>query len=342
VKVSWPTQLETTSDVRSNTLIAPVTRLNDPSYGTILVSVLAAAGTGASGIPISVAFSGGGAAVSMLPTDADGCSYAFKVTPGTYAVSINKSGYISSDQKSTPSVSLQVKAGDTLSAQFSYDLAAKFNLNYASNFSSVPNKLLPNNLDTTFISTYGVFVNSTGTPSTLNLHPFSSGYTTIAGKYSTPIASTPSSAAVPGCLSPDPSSWPEGTVNGVVLAAGQQSPAVAAAPGQNATMNIPMGVFSLKYTGSDDRYFVAESAVPAAWTGDPGCDVPMKYVFSQKLTKNNTYNLALPYGSWKLSTASSSAGTGSLVGVVDSVLGGLLGGPAPTGTSFTLDPRVAK
>ena len=341
VKVTWPTKLERTSAVRSNTLIAPITRLNDPSFGTILVSVLAAAGTGASGIPVSVAFSGGGTAVSMDPTDSDGCSYAFKVTPGTYVVSINKSGYISSDQKASPTVSLQVKAGDTLSAQFSYDLAARFNLNYAANFPAVPNKLTPSNLDTTFISTYGVFVNSTGTPSTLNLHPFSSGYIPVAGRYSTPIAATSSSVAVPGCLSPDPSSWPEGTVNGVNLAAGQQAPAVAAAPGQTATMGIAMGLISLKYTGMSDRYFVAESVVPAASTGDPGCDVPMKYAYSQKLVLGNSYNLALPYGSWKLSTASNSSGTGTLVAVIDPIQG-LLGGPLLSAASFTLDPRVAK
>ncbi|MBG6055654.1 Tfp pilus assembly protein PilV [Salinibacterium sp. CAN_S4] len=340
VKVSWPTQISATQAVRANTLVAPVSRLNDPSFGTILVSVLAAAGTGASGVPISVAFSGGGAAVAMDPTDSDGCSYAFKVTPGTYVVSINKSGYISSDQKSSPSVSLEVKAGDTLSAQFSYDLAARFNLNYASNFPLVSNELRPNNLDTTFISTYGSFVNSTGTPSMLSLHPFSSGYTTIAGKYVTPIAATPSSAAVAGCLSPDPSSWPAGTVNGVNLAAGEQSPAVAAGPGLTANMNIPMGVFSLRYTGADDRYFVAESIAPSAGSGDPGCDVPMRYVFSEKLDDNKDYNLALPYGTWKLSTSNNSSGTGSLAGVVDSIVGALLGGPPPTATSFTLDPRV--
>jgi type II secretory pathway pseudopilin PulG len=345
VKVTWPTRLERTSPVRSNTLIAPVSRLNDPSLGTILVSALAAAGTGSSGIPVTVTRVSGGAAVTMDPTDFDGCSYAFQVTPGTYNIKLSKNNYISSSQETSPTTSVTVTAGGTVSAAFSYDNQAKFNLKYASNVPSAT-PLFPSNLDTTFVSTYGVY-KTTGVSSSINLHPFSSGYSAIAGKYLAPVAATPPLAAIPGCLSPDPSSWAEGTVGGVDLAAGQDSPSVAAAPGQTVALDIPMGVFSFKYTGytgSQDRYLVATSVTPPSNSGDPGCETGMVYNFTQKLATNNStsYTIALPYGSWSLKTSTSATSSANAVAVTDVLIGGLLGYPTANASTFTLDPRAPR
>lgn len=341
VKVSWPGKLQMTSDVRANTLIAPVTRLNDPSFGTILVSAITAAGTGANGIPVSVTQVTGGAPVTISPTDAEGCAYAFRVTPGTYKVVLDKTDFISSDQKLAPEREVTIVAGGAVSAQFSYDRIAKFDLTYGSNASG---QRLPSNLDLTFISTYGTFVNpqgSPGSPVQVKLHPFGSGYTAMAGKYVTPIPAAPPVAAVLGCLSPDPSSWPAGSVGAVSLAAGRQGTTVATSAGGTEPMAIAMGTVTFRYTGANNRYLVAKSATPVAGSGDPGCPATATYRFlSADVDKNNNYTVLLPYGTWSLFTSNNSAGTGTLTPVTSAIIGGLPNYPVATTTKFTLDPRL--
>jgi len=339
VKVSWTTKLAMTADVRANTIVAPVTRINDPSYGTILVSALTAAGTPSEGIPVTVTATSSGAPVTMDATDVDGCSYAFKVTPGTYTVSVNKSGYVDSKQAATSiTTGVTVVAGSAVSVPFQYDKAATFTLNYANNQAATANKLFPSNLDTSFISTYGLFQISSGTPSSIALHPFSSGYAVVAGKYKAPVAAVPPAPAVPGCLSPDPTSWAAGTVGTTALKAGVRAPNVAASPGGSAAMGIPMGVATFKYTGVKDRYIVAKTVAPPAGSGNPGCDTGMTYVFSPKLVNGSTYSVALPFGSWSLYTSATNTGSGTLTPITDAMAGAVTG--LPSVSVITLDPRT--
>lgn len=334
VTVTWDGMLTTTQPVRSDTLLSPDERINDPSLGTIRISVLNVAGTGSQGVGVSITPTSGGAALQDPPaaTDSDGCSFALKVTPGTYSVTISRAGSVDTNQVAAPTKSVVVTAGGSVAALFQYDYAATFNLQYASNNASGTAALLPTNLDTTYLSTYAPYVDSSGPKSQVALHPFSSGYAGIAGKYIAPIAGNP------GCVNVDPAAWPESTVGTTVMAAGVRSPNVAALPKGSASMPIPMGLMSVKF--STTGFLFAVSTAGPTGSGDPGCAAAPTYTFGQVL-KNGTVNIALPYGSWTLYSASTAGGGRTVIpaaslGPVDKVLTLL------SGNTVTLDPRVAK
>lgn len=335
VTVTWDGMLTTTTPVRSDTLLSPDERINDPSLGTIRISVLNVAGTGSAGVSVSITPTSGGAALQEPPaaTNSDGCSYALKVAPGTYSVTVNRAGSVDTNQVGSPSKSVVVTAGGSVAALFQYDYAATFSLQYASNNASGTPALLPTNLDTTYLSTYAPYVDSSGPKSQIALHPFPSGYAGIAGKYIAPIA------GIQSCVNVDPAAWPESTVSGKVMAAGVRSPNVAALPQGSASMPIPMGLMSVKF--STTSYLLAVSTAAPSGSGDPGCAAAPTYTFGPVL-KNGTINVALPYGSWTLYSSSTAGGGRTVIptanlGPVDKALT-ILGG----GTTVTLDPRVAK
>lgn len=329
VTVTWTGMLTTTPPVRSDTLISPDQRINDPSLGTILVSVLGVAGTGSSGVAVSiVATSGGSTLTTPVPvTDTDGCSFALKVKAGTYSVTLSRSNSIDNAQIASPSKSVVVVAGASVATQFQYDYASTFNLVYAGNTANVK---FPTDLDTSYVNSYGVYVAS-GKKSQIALHPYGVGYSGIAGEYVAPAAGA-------GCVSVDPAAWPAGTVNGVKLAAGIRTPAVATAPQGQATMNIPMGLVTVKYTGASNLYAI--STTPPTGLGDPGCSLPMTYSYGSALI-NGTITIALPYGSWKLSR--DAAGTSALLIPTSSegIVAGTRGYLTSTNSVVTIDPRAA-
>lgn len=327
VSVDWVGRRAGSAVATSSTILAPVSRINDPAKGTLLVSVITAAGTGASGVTVTLTPTSGGAAATMAATDSDGCSYGLGLTAGTYTLKISKSGYISADQQTAPTQTVQIGAGSTSSAQFQYDQAATFSLNYASNLTS-GTVLKPTTFTTVFSSTYGIYSQTTGMPTTVSLHPFASGYETIAGAY---VPATPAGDGVPanaGCLSPDPGQW----LASGSKAAGVRSPAVAATPGGTATISIPMGGVKLTKPGSGVT-LVATTAAPLT-SADPGCSSAQTYTFSTG-TNSGDVTLALPYGSWSIYKKSA---LGALTAITSGLSGGLLGN-GPTANVVLLDPR---
>ncbi|MBN9605869.1 MAG: hypothetical protein J0G30_04595 [Actinomycetales bacterium] len=342
VTVSWSGQLAGNLSISSDTILAPESRLNDPDAGTLLVRVVGADGLPRSGVAVSASPTSGGAAVSLPATDAQGCSFAFQVVPGTYTVGVSRGGYISDKQQSAPTVSSVVTAGTSTSQSFQYDQAGTFALSYQV-AGSTGSLRLPSDLDLSFLNSYGVYVRSGGSPSSVSLHPYPSGYSVVAGAYAAP---TDSSA---GCVAPDPGSWPAGTVGGTAYAAGERQPAQAAAPGGSASVTVPMGGLVV---GSANGYqFRATVVAPPSGTGDPGCATTKTYTFDM-LTDDGTATLALPYGSWKIearkfspywwgggSWSSWGKPSGGLVSGTLSSLGQLLGTSGGSDLIVTLDPR---
>ena len=105
VRVTWSGQLTSTQPVSSDTVLAPVGRINDPSLGTIMISAKKADGTGAANVTATVSpVSGGAVALDTQPPDTDtsGCTYALQVTPGTYTVALSEPNYIDITQAATP------------------------------------------------------------------------------------------------------------------------------------------------------------------------------------------------------------------------------------------------
>lgn len=330
VSVTWGGQLVNTQPVDSDTVLAPVGRINDPTEGTIIVSATRADGSGASGVtPTVTPVSGGATALSTAPpaTDSDGCSYALQVVPGVYKVALSKPNYVDITQNSNPSLSVTVVAGATVSAPFAYDLAANFAMTYAP--AAPSGTRFASNAEMSFVNTYGTSYVS-GTPTTASLYPWATGYVPIAGHY---IAPTQLSD---GCRSVDPSEWAAGQIGGGPnLAAGDHGAAVAAGPGGSAAMTLNMGLVTIN--SSKSGTLSVSSATPIDGWGDPGCGTSMTYTFGSINASTDT-TIALPYGSWTASVSTAWwAGPATVtVTPISNVTPGLV-----SGGTFMLDPRPA-
>jgi prepilin-type N-terminal cleavage/methylation domain-containing protein len=301
VTVTWDNMRAGTTAVRSDTLLQPSSKINDPTKGTILVSVLGAAGTGSSGVTVSAVPSGtpnGAVALTTAPTatDVQGCSYILKVVPGNYDVSVTRSGYIDAHQAAASTVTVGVAAGTSTAAAFQYDAAGTFNLTYAGAYvpqlgEAVRVAAVPTS---TFLSTYGAFVIDPSSASsmtrTVGMHPFSSGYQVFAGS----------------CDAADPEAWPVGTNAGGQTIRASRPIGVAAAPGGSVSVDVPMGVVKIAIGNSGtQRYLrVTPTTSPVAGSGDPGCASPVTSSFGSAsgygIPANGNLTVALPYGSWRL------------------------------------------
>ncbi len=330
VSVTWAGPLGAPTVTRADTLLAPKSRLNDPSKGTILVSVRGADGTGRSGVSVSASSSSGSLSSAPSETDSDGCSYILMVPPGTWNVSASRAGYISVDQASTASKSVSVTAGATSTAAFQLDAQSTLSPTYPTGVN------VPTDLDVSFISTYGVTVVG-GRPSGVPLHPFSSGYSVIAGKVVAPVVDSSGNVKSQGCVSPDPSAWPTGTVNGKNLAAGIRTSPVAAPAGGNSSAPLAMGVISVNAPSTSMR-IVSAAANPAV--GDPGCEIPNTAAptYTYALPAVGQTQLAVPYGTWRLESSSGSTWTAvdpTTYTVTTNAAGEIDG----AGNTTTVDPR---
>jgi len=337
VRVTWDTRLPNTKLVSSDTVLAPDGRINDPTRGTIMVSVKGAAGTGSVGVAVTITPTSGGASLDAQPagTNAQGCTYALKVVPGTYSVTLSKSGYIGSTQSTSPSQSVTVTAGSTVSAPFDFDNAATLGLIYGS--SSGSNRYATNN-ETTFVNTYGTFY-QTGTASTVKLYPFG-GYTAIAGHYIAPDAD-----GTGGCRAVDPSEWTAATAGGTGLAAGVAADPLPANPSGTASGTVRMGIVQVKSVPLTS-YVTAVSVSSPVVSGQPSCTVGMTYTFAREATSgsgNSNRNLVLPFGTWRLYYGNSSGSTTTAIAAANIAPQTNVAPPASYVSAgvVTLDPRTA-
>lgn len=324
VEVTWDNMRAGTPPVYADTSIAPDSKINDPSLGTILVGVIDAAGAGVSGATVSLSPANG---IASVTTDSDGCAYLLKVPPAaSYTVSITKTGYVSDQQVLSPSAAVSVVAGSTSRASFGYDKATTFTSTYAG---GTPK--LPTDLTTSYISTYDSFKLAAATdanPKSVSLFPVSSGYSVVAGAYT----ETPGNPTT-SCLAPDPGQWiPDGTL------VGTRPDPVAGLPGTTVAAAIATGVVQLANPNGSGRYVTAVYVGGGA--GDPGCGVGMTYKYGTVLTSSSgtgSATLALPFGTWQLYRGSSAGATTTLItsGLTVTSTGSVTAG------TVLLDPRVA-
>lgn len=332
VGVTWPGN--TDKPVWADTLVAPDSKINDPTKGTIIVWVRDENGIGVPGVPISaspaavVDNTATALATSPLPTDSQGCSYILKAEPGSYDVTASKAGYISSDQQPTSTALVSVGAGLSGSANFEYNLAASVPLNLASNDTTGSAKV-PTNLKVTFLNSYGEWatpVSVSRHSASVDRYPYRTGYEIVAGVYE---------PDEPSCLSADPSQW-EPSSDGRV---GTRQPIVNTPPGQtvNPAVDIPMGIVRVTNSNSQNYYVHAITTAAPAGSGDPGCTAGQDYSFGRVLPARGSVTLALPYGSWTIHTSTSAGGSRSTIAgssvIVDPAEG------IASGNVVTLDPR---
>ena len=322
VEVTWDGMRDGTKAIRSDTIIAPNSRINDPTLGTIVISAENALGSGSSGITVTTTpVSGGAVPVSAqgLPTDSDGCSYVLKVVPGNYNVTLTRNNYIGLEQVlGTATANVSVVAGGSALAKLSFDSAATVTSAFPAG------AMVPTNLQTTFSSTYGDISLGNGNPAKV----YPAAYQLIAGTFE-----------ATNCKSPDPSAWPTRGGDG---AFGERMDPVSIPAGGSATVPLPMGVVSLNNPSANGKFITAVLQTTGA-NGDPGCvsptganDLPFtKYTFAK--TTAAAFKIALPYGTYKLYYGSNAGETTSnLVGTLLNNLGLPIGTAVQT---ITVDPR---
>ncbi|HEV7624196.1 MAG TPA: prepilin-type N-terminal cleavage/methylation domain-containing protein [Amnibacterium sp.] len=338
VLVTWQGRLPSTAPVQTDTLLAPAGHIADPSTGAIAISVVGADGLPVSGVAVSIVPAAGGAAVAAQApvTNIDGCTYATKVAPGTYSVSITATGYLDVDQDPSPTRSVVVTVGATQSVAFQYDRAATYPVAYAANYVPTAPALaaqLPTDLDTTFITPSGGFYDITAPAGTVRLHPFSPNYSAVAGALGTSSGTTT-------CAVVDPSAWPAATQAGTPLAAGVRAAPQYGPPGGTAGgFRLPMGVVLVKATAAGYLKAVQTDAGPGV-SGEPQCTTKATYVFGNVLAAG-TVAIALPFGTWTLYSGTAAAQTTAIAGPALSVPTNLLPGDVTAAGVVTLDPRGA-
>jgi len=352
VAVTWRGQAVTTQPVRSDTLLATTRKVTDASSGAILVSVQDASGAGESGVSVTItpsAGAGSGSALASQPaaTDADGCTYATTVSPGNYDIKLTMTGYRDNKQVAQPVLTRNVTAGATVSASFQYDAATTYTIVHAGNASrySLPSTpLLPTNMTTTLVPVVGtetvnpVLVTNTGTSATA--FPAPAGYSAVAGELTTADGTT-------RCAALDPGAWPGSLTGTPVLAAGSRGAAQPALSGGSAAVRDTMGLVTVRASAAATLVATPNNAVLGVPGGNPGCAQNASLTpltFGAVLT-NGTITIALPYGSWTLSSTGS---TSALVSAtpVSNTIGGTTAVTATTTlagktVSLTLDPRAA-
>ena len=344
VTVTWD-GMYLQNPVRADTALAPSTRLNDPTAGTILVSITRESGEGQAGISVSATKTSGGAGLPdpFDPTDVDGCAYALKAPPGTYNLTTSMSGYIDTNQQLLPvTQSITVVAGSATPISLQQDLAQTYTIKYAAN--STRTVKLPTNLDVTYFGQAAASpLNEAGT-ATRKLYPWTVGYQVIAGNPTT-------------CAAADPERWTAtGTTTGKL--AGTRAFKVPGAAGGTGNLPATMGVADVVIPGATStNFFLTAVASSVTSGGNPGCTAAATTIYKfGSFAGGSTQTVALPYGTWKLYTGATSGAVTTQIttGVtvrdaaisLDS-LGAPLTGIAPTTSTFasnilTLDPRMPK
>ena len=315
VSVTWPNMRPVTQPVRADTVINPDERLNDPSKGTILVSVIRGDGSGSAGVTVSAQPLSSGATPPSVITDSEGCAYMLQVAPGDYRVRVSRGGYVGVDQQTSASTDVTVTQGTSASASFQYDQAAGYTAHLASNAgATVPE--VSSDMPVTFVSTYGwSTLTGTGRDRTHALHPFASGYTAFGGS----------------CEAADPEAWPD-RIDGADTYVGERAPSLGLLAGSSGVLDVPMALVQVTPGGGSSSSYLRIEAVADPAGEHPGCSTTVNYYLGNG---SGTRTIALPYGSWRIYRGTSSlSGRTTLVTTVVPVTLGTF-----DGSTLTLDPR---
>jgi prepilin-type N-terminal cleavage/methylation domain-containing protein len=331
ITVSWTSGTSPRQkNVVLDTLIAPSSAVSSATASTIVIGVRTATGGPNTGVAVTITpVSGGATSLSNPPaaTDANGCSYAVGVTPGTYKVTIAKAGNIDTTGDATPDASVATVAGGVGNKSFLFDRAVTATAGGPLNLKDGVAAKLPTTLPMTYRYN-DTLVTSSTTTATLFPYP----WTAIAGTYSD------------ACKNVDPTAWP--TANNLATSPNIFNATDGSTPGYNPTTPLtvtaraPMGVFDVKMSGLDTVLVATVKNTSAVANGDPGCSPTTTYYFTGMSAATKT-TVALPFGTWTL------RGSTSLLGLLSSNSQTISSNPdvsnlkvSSSGNVVTLDPRT--
>jgi prepilin-type N-terminal cleavage/methylation domain-containing protein len=324
IEVGWENMRPGSVPARADTVIDPSQRINDPSLGTIIVGVTNAAGVGVGGVTITgrplPANPDGAQSFETAPavTDAEGCTYIIDVEPGNYELTASKGGYIDVDQETSATTTVGVKEGNSAGVAFSLDQPGDYDIRLAGG--AADDVLIPRELPVTFVNPNGSVLDTVSSSvatrdRTAELYPMPDGYQVVPDE----LEQKTDEGDEEYCLSPDASQWVAGSVAGTAYAQGENP---TASPGDR--VDVPMGIVSVRVAANTDWVYARREG-PAAGSPDPGCTAETQFRFRVDRTSSRVVrSIALPWGTWRLSSADTPTVTAPSVA---------------TGDVVTLDPR---
>lgn len=275
VEVSWP-DMRGIPPVRATTIVSPPVGSYDPHSGHLAVAVRDRAAQPLPGVPVTAT---AGGVHRLLTTTADGCAFFAFLPPGTYAVTLERTGYVDRQGTTAPTQTVGVHVGETASVAFDFDRAAtvEATLEPGAAGASLPPGV-PVSWANPGLVPDGVRRGAgTGPTRTLrDLFPYTDGYALWAG----------------GCADADP----EGRgADDVPFWPGALRPAaVAVSPGGTAAATVPVAVAELTVT---DLSGPGPVPVIAEHAPDAGCPDGEEYTLGT-IDGSGTLLVALPHGTW--------------------------------------------
>jgi type II secretory pathway pseudopilin PulG len=281
VDVSW-TNMKAIQPVRTTTMLAPPIGSYSSTSGHIAVRVRDSNAVPLGGVPVRVQGTGVDRYVTTTDTNAasPGCAFFGFLTPQTYTVSLNTSGYVDRQGSVTPSQSVGVNNGQVASVAFDYDRAATLNLTIAGINGGSPANAMAISLGNTGYLPAGTkaFAGTGSTRALSNLFPFNDGYDAWAGDCA--------DADPEGKNASNVSYWPGASRDDPF----NVDPAVATSGTVDAASVL------VNFTRTSGSGAVTVNAVHA---NDPKCTTG-ETVAVASFTVNASTTVALPYGTWTL------------------------------------------
>lgn len=304
VTVRWDGMPTGSDPVRSDSVVNPSATVNDPSKGTILVSVQGLGGVGVEGVTIT---STPALATAPKPTDEQGCTYAFRVAPGTYKLQLSKAGFVDNLHKPTPERTVTVVEGKVENWNVQYGLGVAYEFKY----DALGGAVRPNDLDVSFVSTGGIDVRKSATNKNDRLMHPGSGYQIVAGEASK-------------CPAANPANWKPAADGSKQIVEPVPFPAE---PGTTVNAQVPMGVIRVDSSVSSDEYIriVSDNGTPSV---HPACTATVTYNYDK-----GRRDLAVPYGSWKFYRVLKN---GTQIALNNGIVGAITGSAGVV----VIDPRV--
>ncbi|WP_168929343.1 prepilin-type N-terminal cleavage/methylation domain-containing protein [Nocardioides sp. GY 10113] len=268
VEVTWPGGED--HPVRMTTLMTPLKGTYSSTDGHIGLKVIDRDGVPRAGQSVTIS---GPSGTRTASTAEDGCVLFAYVSPGTYTVTLNTSGYVDIAGAVSSSRTVTVTAGQLWRGSVSYDRAARM----AVHFTTAPGYALPraNDLPLMFTTSAGsVERTGSGNNRTVSdLWPYASGYEIWAGH----------------CLDNDPANLGEA-----------RAPVAVSDPGTTTSIEVALAPLTVSWGGAGAITAVSNPSIDnpqspcAATTVDLG--TPSGGVLAT----------SLPYGRWTIKAGSAS------------------------------------
>ncbi|MCZ7536380.1 MAG: prepilin-type N-terminal cleavage/methylation domain-containing protein [Acidimicrobiia bacterium] len=279
VSVTWPSMRGVTPVVSDSAMTPPVGAY-DPNTGHIAVKVLDRDAAPSFGSSVTAT----GPETRTLPTNSDGCAFFAYLTPGTYTVSLNTTGYVDRQGSPVPNQVVGVSVGVTSSAQFDYDQSSSLALTLVPDAGGVVPADIPVTLGNTIFLPVGTkLVPGSGDNRTLSdLFPAADGYEAWTG----------------GCADADPQGERPGGEGPYWPGALRTAP-FAMTPGGTETGSVTLRSIEIEV---DDGFGapVTGATVVATHDADEVCASGATHTLGVT-DLDGELTAGLPYGAWELS-----------------------------------------